>query len=125
MSPARGWNIGGRHPPREVPCRNGCGKILVRRAYFNRALCDDCKVLNRRGEDKTRLQEARRYRILMHIMGYDPVSGFKECQADLKESEMAFRDGPETRVAKVDRTVEKRVAREKRSRTRKIATAAR
>ena len=111
MSPARGWNIGGQHAPRGVPCRNGCGTILVRRAYFNRAVCAACRQKARKGEDKVRLQEARRYRVLMHLMGYDPTTGFEECKADIKASEMAFRTGPETRSARVDSSIERRNSR--------------
>jgi hypothetical protein len=114
MSAERGWNIGGTHPPRNVKCR-GCKAPLVRRAYFKRALCADCKKIKRLDEDELRRQQARRFRILMHVMGYE-LDAFAEALADLKSSDMALREAPETRDARVDVTVEKRVSRKRAAR---------
>src|SRR4051812_9724754 len=96
----------GYQPPiRLVPCVR-CGKILERRTHFIDASCFGCLADRRKGARSERLkrmrQQARRLRIVMHVLGWEPEQ-FEEMLSEMKGSPMCFRKRPETRAAKCDR----------------------
>jgi hypothetical protein len=108
MSPPKGY----KPPIRKVPCV-WCGTMLERRTNLRKAKCDACQEKHRRAlvkglQDRVRT-EARRYRIIMHALGWEHEQ-FGEMLAEMRCSPMAFRKKAETRVARMDLTIERRRA---------------
>lgn len=91
-------------PKREVPCCL-CGKPVMRAVHFVDAKCRTCHRQHGNAVWRATLKEvrkqARRFRIVCHILGWEPEQ-FEEMLGEMKRSPMAFRKGPETLAAHRD-----------------------
>lgn len=97
-------------PRRRVPCVD-CGKKLLRASHFASARCQRCLFVHHKRRYGMRTKDlrtqARRYRIILHVLGWEPDQ-FAEMLEEMRSSPMAFRRVPETRAAKVDLRIERR-----------------
>ena len=95
----------GYHPPlKETRCHGkGCDLVLYRRNALHRAKCPACvrktRVANDAAKAVKQREQARRYRILMHVAGFED---FTEFLAELRKSPLAFRTEPEGVQARRD-----------------------
>ena len=89
---------------RVVPC-TVCGKMIERKTQFSRAKCPGCYETGRVDSGIRTLrsvrEQARRYRVLLHISGYSDAE-FAELVAELKKTSLAFRTEPEGVQARRD-----------------------
>ena len=97
----------GYHPPlKETRCHGkGCDLVLYRRNALHRAKCPACVRKTRTANDAAKAvvqrEQARRYRVLLHISGYSDEE-FAELVAELKKTALAFRTEPEGTQARRD-----------------------
>src|SRR5438067_4416017 len=101
----------GKHlPRRKVRCL-GCGLPIMRASHWRKPSCDDCQRVKgnraKNGEILRLREEARRYRIILHVLGWERDQ-FWEMVEEMKRSPMMFRETAETRVAKLDLTNERK-----------------
>ena len=93
-----------KFPVRVVPC-TVCGKMIERKTQFSRAKCPGCYEAGRVDSGIRTLrsvrEQARRYRVLLHISGYSDEE-FAELVAELKKTALAFRTEPEGTQARRD-----------------------
>lgn len=94
---------GTRLPKKEVPCRFGCGKILLRAVHLVDAGCEDCKRKEHRIRENAaharhRLQ-SRCYRILMATLGFD---SFEETMEYLRSQPWTVKSGKRYRDLRID-----------------------
>ena len=104
-------------PVHHVSCL-GCGCALALKTYWRAPRCKPCRrgdqaAIARRSLIVLR-EQARRYRILTHLLGYEPEQ-FDELVAEIRSSPMAFRRDPESRSARYDVALERRSARAKKA----------
>ena len=101
MSPPLGW----RPPLVKTPCAGKCGAILERRGRLARAKCRKCVLKTRVGNQcalaKVQREQARRYRILLHLTGFVDAE-FADLVAELRRGPLMFRTGPEDTPARRD-----------------------
>jgi hypothetical protein len=93
-------------PKQEVHCTvPGCTATLMRAGHFGSAKCPYHMRLHKnrnwRALNKTHQVQARRYRVLLHLLGYEDEQ-WEDLLEELKSSPMAFRAGPETPQAARD-----------------------
>jgi hypothetical protein len=99
---------------RKVACLD-CQCELWRATYFKQPRCGPCRKKryerNWREVMIQRRAEARRYRIITHILGWPATEqGFQDMLEEMRKSPMAFRKRPETDRARRDWNFEKRVS---------------
>lgn len=91
-----------------------CRKPLALYNYWRKPICPECRAnahgkRERLSAARARVQ-ARRYRILLHVAGYTEDQ-FAEFLEELKKSPLGFRTEPETRLARLDATLERKARR--------------
>lgn len=103
--PARGEFM----PVHHVRCP--CGTDLALKTYWKNPRCQPCRLRQRKKFEAAELfrrrVEARRYRIILHVLGWEDDQ-FAEMLEEMKHSPMMFRDRPETPAARFDLRLEKR-----------------
>lgn len=104
--------FGGPLPVHHVKCL-GCGAPLQLRTHWRRPRCAACRHKKKKGDENGRhksvVRQARRYRIILHVLGWEDEQ-FDEMVAEMRRSPMAFRKKPETRAARFDLAIEERRA---------------
>ena len=107
-----GMPIGHKMPQKQVPC-TVCGTPLLRAHHYATAACEDCQEQRKRdvqvGVHARRREQARRYRIITHVLGWEEDQ-FEEMLQEMKRSPMAFRKRAEGRNARYDLAMERRSA---------------
>lgn len=97
-------------PPRAVKCR-ACGIALLRGTHWRNPVCARCAQDGRNRQKGAvhalRIEQARRYRIVLHVLGWEHDQ-FEEMIEAMKASPMGFRRKPETGAARRDVNTEKR-----------------
>lgn len=108
-----GRRIKGTHPPKhEVKCSvPECQTILLRAVHLVDAKCPSCrKREHRKRENAANAKhtiECRRYRVLMHLMGYED-DHFAELLEEIRGSYLALRRKPGSWRARLDLKLERR-----------------
>jgi hypothetical protein len=96
-------------PKKQVPCSGGCGAMLLRAHHYLTAACESCQERRRIdrqiGLHARRREQARRYRIITHVLGWEEDQ-FNEMLQEMKRSPMAFRKRAEGRNARYDMAIE-------------------
>lgn len=97
--------LGCAMPIHYVHC--ACGADLALKTYWKNPRCKPCRKRAYKKFEAAELfrrrVEARRFRIVCHVLGWEP-----EQFAEMKRSPMMFRDTPETPAARYDVRLEKR-----------------
>ena len=107
--PARGCTL----PVHEVQCLD-CAVPMQRKTYWRAPRCLPCARRRNKTDEARRnrelRQQARRYRILLHTLGWDHDQ-WEEMLEECRRSPMSFRAVPETRAARHDLAIERRFSR--------------